>query len=147
MIQFRFGRPYDDLEHEVNRLLEHYRQPKRPPVQFRMSAWHPLVDLYETPDMLVALVELAGVAEEDVEVVVDGRTLTVRGQRSSHTRHERQAYHVLEINEGLFERVLSLPWKVDGEGTKAEFHRGLLEVCMPKLREQAVSITVQPTEV
>ncbi|MDE3074627.1 MAG: Hsp20/alpha crystallin family protein [Chloroflexota bacterium] len=142
MLEFRFGRSFGDLEREMDRFFDHYRQQKRPIVQFRQSVWHPLVDLYETPDKVVALVELAGVERDQVEVTVDNQTLIVRGQRVDRGTDERQAYHVMEINEGPFERAILLPCSVSSAGTSAEFRNGMLEISMPKQAEQPISIKI-----
>ena len=43
----------------------------------------PPVDIYETPDGLVVLADLPGVAQEALDVRVDNNVLTIRG----HARH------------------------------------------------------------
>ena len=43
--------------------------------------WHPPADLIETADGLLARFELAGVAQEDIEIRVVSHTLHLRGVR------------------------------------------------------------------
>lgn len=136
---------YGDLDREVDRFFDQFQRQKRPVVQFGARTWRPLVDLFETPDMVVAIVELAGVALEHIEVVVQGRTLVVRGQRGEPSEHRPHSYHVMEIASGSFERGVPLPASVDAEGTTAQMRNGLLEICMPKLK--ARNITVNHDEV
>jgi HSP20 family molecular chaperone IbpA len=53
----------------------------------------------------------------------------------------------MEINHGPFERAIQLPARVDGETTRARMHEGMLEVCMPKLQAQQISITITSSRV
>jgi len=46
----------------------------------------PPVDIYETPDGLVVLADLPGVAKEALEVRVDHNVLTIRGQAPMGSR-------------------------------------------------------------
>jgi len=137
----RFSPFYGDLDREIERFIDQQRQ-KRPPVQFRTSGWRPAVNLFETPDMVVALVELAGVDETQVEIVIQDRMLLLRGQRGEATEHRAHSYHIMEINEGPFERVVPLPASVDGESTSAEMRNGMLQICMPKTQAQQIAISV-----
>lgn len=142
----RFQPYFGDLDREVDRFIDRMQRQKRPPVQFGREGWLPLIDVFETPDMVVAIVELAGVDESQVQVTVRDATLIVSGQRRTRTEHQPASYHILEINQGPFERAVALPAAVDAEGTKASIRNGLLEVCMPKLRRQHISITVVQSE-
>jgi hypothetical protein len=45
----------------------------------------------------VVLVELAGVKAEEIDISVEGKTLTVRGERSDRQRHLTRLYHQMEI--------------------------------------------------
>ena len=133
---------YGDLDREIDRFFDHFQRQKRPVVQFGSRAWQPRVDLFETTDMVVAVVELAGVLEEQVDLVVQSKALVVRGQRGDPSEHRPHSYHLLEIASGAFERVVPLPAGVDPENTTAALRNGLLEVCMPKSRPRAITITI-----
>lgn len=94
------------------------------------------MDVYETRDAVVALVDLSGVAEKDIDLVVGRDSLTVRGERrdsSSDPRPDR-TYSVLEIPFGPFERTVRFSTAVNPEETQASYRSGFLEVVMPKLR-------------
>lgn len=70
--------------------------------------WEPPVDIFETSRALSVLVALPGVSSDQVQVLIEGATLTVVGERSlpvpaaSHIRR-------IEIPYGRFERHLALP--------------------------------------
>ena len=139
---YEFRPFYGDIDRELDRLLNHYQRQKRAPVQFGVRTWKPLLDLFETPDVLVALVELAGVSLDQLEVVVEGQTLTIRGSRGEQSEQRPTSYHVMEINYGPFERAIPLPTRVDAEQTTARVREGMLEVTMPKQQPRHISISV-----
>lgn len=146
MREFRFVPLYGDLDREIDRFIDHYQRQKRPMVQFGSRGWRPLMDVFETEDMVVALVELAGVAQGEVDVVVQDTVLQVRGQRGGASEHRPRSYHVMEIHQGPFERTVALPAKVDPESTRAALRDGLLEVCMPKARVHTIAINISHAE-
>ena len=71
--------------------------------------WAPPVDVLETADNLYIVAALPGMTAEDVEVTIEGGTLSIRGRRSwpPDLRHAR--IHRLEIPHGLFVREVVLP--------------------------------------
>jgi HSP20 family protein len=137
----RFSPYYGDLDREIGRFIDRQRQ-KRPAVQFRGAAWRPQVDLFETDDMVVALVELAGVDQSQVDLTIDDRLLIVRGRRADISEHRPHSYHIMEISHGTFERAVPLPANVDAEGTQADIRNGMLQICMPKAQPRQIAIIV-----
>jgi HSP20 family protein len=88
----------------------------------------PCADLHETPDSYHISVELAGMRPQEVEVMVDGDTLLVRGEKRDIHREEQAGFRVNERRFGRFERRFHLPRDADREGVDADFHDGLLEI-------------------
>lgn len=76
--------------------------------QPRGPSWEPPVDVFDTGQELAILAALPGVSPEDVQVIVDGGTLFIVGERpipgSPGSRICR-----LEIPYGRFERRIDLP--------------------------------------
>ncbi|MBN8689464.1 MAG: Hsp20/alpha crystallin family protein [Armatimonadetes bacterium] len=96
--------------------------------------WTPRVDVYETDQNVLVLVELAGVSESDVRIGIDpemGRIL-IRGRRDLLSLHRCQP-HQIEIPSGEFERDLPIPPGVYDLGrTDAKLSHGLLIIEFPK---------------
>jgi len=136
---------FGDLDREIDRFIDQQRR-KRPVAQFGSRAWQPNMDLFETEDMVVAILELAGINQDSLDLTVDQRALLVRGQRAPATQHQPYSYHHMEIAYGPFERALTLPAAVDTEQTTARVRDGMLEICMPKQRAQQISINVTWSE-
>ena len=136
----------DSMRQEMEQLLDHFAHRKPPSVGFSPWAWEPAVDLYETTEGVVVLVELAGVGEGDFEIVVDGKTLVVRGQRTEPRAPSRRTYYQMEIFKGPFQRSISLPVAVDANGTTASYQNGILEIVLPRRQgERAYKVKVRTT--
>ena len=71
--------------------------------------WEPPVDLYETGNELWILVALPGVTTDQLEVVIDGATLVVRGERPLPQGARGATILRLEIPYGRFQRCIALP--------------------------------------
>jgi HSP20 family protein len=117
----------------MDRYLQHVTQKKPHSVVFSQRAWQPALDIYEIEDAVVATVDLSGVAESDIDLVVTRTSLTVRGERRAHGGGDERRYSVLEIPFGPFERSVELPAPVNTDATTATYRSGFLEITMPKL--------------
>ena len=129
--------PFRDLltlQERMNRLFEHslVRGHLADPA-LASGGWTPLVDVYETAEGFVVQLEVPGIAEEDIEVHVDGDTLVVRGQRQPMSRSRPDSFHRMERSYGSFSRSFQLSADVDPERVSARFKDGLLRVELPKL--------------
>ena len=92
----------------------------------------PALDLYETPDEVVARVNLPGMKSEDVQISVTGDMLTLRGEVKPVDNQKEVTYQILERKAGIFERTVSLPADIQAEKAKADFENGVLTITMPK---------------
>ena len=99
------------------------------------SGWTPAVDLYETADQYVVLVELPGLRREDVSIDVQPDRLTLRGARPP-ADGEPPRFLQLERGHGPFVRSFAFGDPIDVDRVKADFREGLLTVTVPK-REQS----------
>ncbi len=131
-----------DIFSEFDRIRERMSQTWRlvigPPggPRFCLPLIEPAADVYETDDDVVVIVELAGIANQEVEITVDGRYLTLRGERVALPGQPGRLYAQMEICFGPFERALALPAEVDADGATASYKDGFLEITLPKARRQ-----------
>ena len=95
--------------------------------------WRPPTDVYETRDKLVVVVELAGMAEDDMTVTLFSDRLVIEGIRQQTAVTEMNACHQLGIKYGEFRSEVYVPFPVDTDSVKAEFQNGLLTVTLNKL--------------
>lgn len=99
------------------------------------SSWQPNTDVYDGPDVLVVKVELAGVACEGITVFLEERALVIEGiRRDPYTGETGAGYRFrqMEIEYGPFQRVIPLPYPVDGKSALAHCAGGILEIRLPR---------------
>ena len=96
------------------------------------KGWNPKVDIFEEDDQIVMKAELPGVEKDNIAVDVNGRVLTVKGERSSENETKADNYYRRECAYGKFERSFTLPEETDSEQIKAEYKDGVLKLNIPK---------------
>ena len=98
--------------------------------------WLPAMDLVETEENFVLRADLPGLSEEDVAIELEDNVLTVSGERKAEHEDKREGFYRVERSFGQFRRSLTLPEGVDPEAITAKFHKGVLEVRIPKPEER-----------
>jgi HSP20 family protein len=122
---------WSQIQRKLAGLSEQIAHPEDP------SAWMPNTDVYDAPQGLVVKVEMAGVACEEVQVMLDARELVIQGQRRDpHCDAARTGYRFrqMEIEYGPFRRVIPLPYPVSAEKARARCQDGVLEIRLPRTR-------------
>jgi HSP20 family molecular chaperone IbpA len=94
-----------------------YRRPSGP-------LWQPAVDVYRCPEGWKIKFDLAGVKANDVEVLMAGDRLIIRGVRRDSIMSEGWSYHQLEITYSRFERVLQIPCDLSSAEVRTEYRDG-----------------------
>jgi HSP20 family protein len=97
------------------------------------QAWRLPVDVYSTAEEIVIQATAPGLKPEDVEITIEGDTLTIRGELPGQM--ENVNYLFRELPAGKFVRVLSLNIPVDPDRTEARLENGLLTLVIPKAEE------------
>ena len=129
---------FSDFDQIRQRMARTWQQALGPPgsPHFCPPVIEPATDVYETADSVVVLVEIAGVSAEEIDISVEGKSLTVRGEREDRQRHLSRLYHQMEICCGLFERSVTLPTEVDPQRASATYSDGILAIVLPKVQRQ-----------
>ena len=129
------GDPFMTLHREMNRLFDDvFRTFDMAPFGSlsgvgRMSAW-PSVEVSESDKDVRISVELPGLEDKDVEVLMGDGVLTIRGEKKSEIEDKERAFS--ERTYGRFERRIPLAWEVDEDKIEASFRNGVLTVTMPR---------------
>lgn len=90
----------------------------------------PKAELRDLEDAYRLVIEVPGVAQEDLEIAVQGRDVVVAGHRESEP-HGDLVFS--ERARGPFQRTVTLPSDVDPEHTSAQLVAGLLILRLPKV--------------
>lgn len=124
------------LHEEMGRIFsevfgDSHRAPRSPLNGFFAERSFPPLNLWEDEDSLYASCELPGVKLEDIEVLVKGRELTVKGERKP-TENDQFAFHRRERAFGSFRRVVHLSKDIDADKVSASLKDGVLTLTLPK---------------
>lgn len=92
----------------------------------------PAIDIVEEPSGYKLTAELPGMAEKDIELIVSGDTVTLKGEKKLETERKDKNYTLSERCYGSFQRSFTLPDGVDRDKISAEFGKGVLTVTLPK---------------
>ncbi len=96
----------------------------------RQQVWQLPIDAHATEDAIVIQADVPGLKPEELEVTLEGDTLTIRGELKA--RAEDRNYLLRERPTGRFERVLTINTPIDANKVKAEFADGVLTLTLPK---------------
>ncbi len=136
----RYSDPFLAFRNEMDRLFDNFltgmptlsnlRQ-AIPAAQGLTPAW----DIKETEKELVVKADLPGIDEKDVQLTIHDGVLSLRGEKKSERKDERENYHLMERSYGSFQRSMRLPETVDEDKIEANFDKGVLTVTLPKRPE------------
>src|SRR3982751_454978 len=84
------------------------------------SGWTPALDLYQSNDNVIAMVELPGMRKEDIEISLHEGMLTIAGERKHQTGEGDNAERS-ERYIGKFRRSITLPTRVDASKVSATY--------------------------
>jgi len=108
------------------------------------AEWAPAVDIKEEADKFVIHADIPGVKPEDIEVSMEAGVLTVKGQKETEVKTEKEGYKRIERTSGSFYRRFSLPDSADGDAINAKCKLGVLEIIIPKreaIKPKRINVT------
>ncbi|HMK36384.1 MAG TPA: Hsp20/alpha crystallin family protein [Desulfomonilaceae bacterium] len=139
MVRWRLGRDplwgeFDRLQRDMNDLFGALSGTRR---GFTDTLWSgarlfPLLNVIEADDHFVVSAEIPGMKTDDLEIKIEGDTLSLKGERKPYEIGEDESYHRRERATGTFQRSLTLPTRVDPEGVKATYKDGVLIITLHK---------------
>jgi HSP20 family protein len=92
----------------------------------------PLINVWIDGDRALVISELPGVESKDVDISVAGKTVTLRGSRTTADVCKGECQHRHERWSGNFTRSFELPFVIDQEKVKAKFSKGVLQLALPR---------------
>ncbi len=96
---------------------------------------YPLIDLYTTPEAVIAEVALPGVKPEDVDISIADDLVTITGTYKEMKETVETGYIYKELGRGSFSRSFTIPTMVKTDEIKATFTDGLLKLYLPKAEQ------------
>lgn len=120
------------LLNQLQRELAHSQDDKTSEGSIATAEWAPAVDIKEEADKFVIYADIPGVKPENIEVSMEAGVLTVKGEKVSEAKTEKEGYKRIERTSGSFYRRFSLPDSADGDAINAKCKYGVLEIIIPK---------------
>jgi len=129
-------RALETVRHEFDELIDRFFGTKPRSMQrFHALLNEPAIESFIEGDKMVVRAEMPGVDPKDVEVTVSGNMLTIRGSRERQHEEKGRDFLQREISYEEMERSIMLPPGTSGEGIKASFKNGMLELTIPIPKE------------
>lgn len=96
------------------------------------SDWTPAVDIKESDNAFTIIADIPGVDAKDIEVHMENGMLTIKGERESEKKEEKEGYKRVERSYGSFYRRFSMPDTANPDKIAAKSKNGVLEITIPK---------------
>ena len=126
-------RELEAVQNEMRRVLGQLGG-SSPGQEGERDVWLPPLDVSESEEEIRLVLDLPGVAQEEIAVEVDEGTLTVSGTRARE-RREGERFYRAERRVGSFGRSVPLPAGIDEGAIQADVRDGVLEIRIPKPRQ------------
>jgi len=111
-----------------------------------IAEWAPAVDIKEESDKFVVHADLPGVKPEEIEVTTENGVLTIKGEKQTEARTEKEGYKRIERTHGSFYRRFGLPDTADFTAISAVAKDGVLVITIPKrdaVQSKKINVAVQ----
>lgn len=96
------------------------------------AEWAPAVDIKEEANRFVIYADIPGVKPEAIDISMHDGVLTIKGEKSSESKTEKEGYKRVERTYGSFYRRFSLPDTANPDAISASSKNGVLEIVIPK---------------
>ncbi|MFZ7125865.1 MAG: Hsp20/alpha crystallin family protein [Desulfobacterales bacterium] len=132
-IKIRLGDDFGNLGSRFEKTLDSLFRSVNPMFADCEHVWKPQMDIYESPEEIAILAEIAGVPKDELDVEINSKAVKISGRRNQKFRLENASYRLAEIQYGPFERILFLPSPVDPEVVSASYANGFLQIRLAKI--------------
>ena len=132
----------DQFKDQVYRLMSDMFKDAKPLGYQPDQSFSPPMDIYETEENLVVVMEVAGMKAEDIRMTFDKDILSIWGFRKEPPSPPKTRLHQMEIDYGRFQRTLRIPFPLKSDEFKASYRLGFLMITVPKVK-RPVSFNVE----
>ena len=139
-------REFSPMQDRLNRLFRESYNPERPEEALTTTSLAPPVDIYEDEHNFTLKIEVPGIDEKDIDVRIEGNTLTVHGERKLEKEEKEENFRRVERHYGSFTRSFTLPGSVDPGQVSADYDKGVLKIKLPKKAEakpQQIKVSIR----
>jgi HSP20 family protein len=125
------------MQDQMNRMNPLFREysPEGPEEGLTTTGFAPPVDIYKDEHTITLKLEVPGIDEKDIDVRIEGNTLTVHGERTIEKEEKEENFRRVERQYGSFTRSFTLPGSVDPGQVNAHYDKGVLKITLAKKAE------------
>jgi HSP20 family protein len=124
-----------DRMNRMNRLIRESHSHEGPEEALTTTTLAPPVDIYEDEHNIILKMEVPGIDEKDIDVLIQNNTLTVHGERKIEKEEKEENFRRVERQYGSFTRSFTLPSSVDPGQVSAHSDKGVLKITLAKKTE------------
>ncbi len=117
----------NQLQREINRLSPNYGG---------QTGEYPKFNVWENNDGLLMEAEMPGMKNEDLDIVLEGETLRIKGFKKAPETDEKKSFVKKELFSGGFSRAIKLPYRVDPNNVQANMQDGILTIALSRPEEE-----------
>jgi HSP20 family protein len=125
----------EEMGSQIHRFMGELLKDMQPLGYQTDPSFHPPMDVYETENDLVVVMEIAGMKAEDIQVIFEKDMLSISGKRVESCPSPKTRLHQMEIDYGDFHRTLFIPFPLKTDEIRAVYRQGFLTVTIPKRKE------------
>lgn len=104
------------------------------------GAYIPRIDINTSGQSLEVTAEVPGIDEKNLSVEVTDQSLSIKGEKVAGEKQKSgKDFQSIERHYGSFERIISLPCKVDSDKAVAKLKNGVLTIEIPMTQKDASS--------
>ena len=122
---------FDQLQHEMHRMPVH-KNAENDNCNVATSEWVPAVDIKEEDNQYLLIADIPGVDPKDIDIYMENNVLTIKGERNSELKTEKEGFKRIERQHGAFYRRFTMPEDINAEGIQANSDHGTLTLQIPK---------------
>lgn len=117
---------------QLQRELDRFREADEGNGRIATAEWAPAVDIKQEEGRFVIHADIPGVNPEDIDVSMENGVLTIKGEKNTEAKTEKNNYKRVERIYGSFYRRFSLPDTADSAAISATSRNGVLDIVIPK---------------
>jgi HSP20 family protein len=126
-----------EYRRELGNLYDRFFEPNFLPSSylFGEGKWDPTIDISEGRKDITVKAEIPGIETKDFDISIDGRLLTIKGEKKQEQKEQEETYYRVERSYGYFNRTIQLPAEVNPDKVNATYKRGILKIKLRKSKE------------
>ena len=125
LLQDRMNRLFEDLTERRTRGADQTDD-------VETADWYPVADVYDRTEEYLIAVDVPGIDRSALEINLDEERLVIKGKRPATENGPNRP----QRPTGTFLKTFNMPASVDKKEINAQYKDGVLEVRLPKLKEQ-----------